>query len=374
MYGTAWRFHRLRNLIITNLFNILLLLKKVKIIYSFPEASTLRLEPYTMKTAFVTGGTGFIGSHLVERLLARGYAVRCLVRDPQKLGYLSALPVEKFYGDLFSTSVLEKAIEGVDCVYHVAGVVASKTKEGFYKGNRDATRNIIEVTARVNPTLKKFIHVSSLAAVGPGVGQTPVDENTPFHPITTYGKSKMAAEEEVLKFNTVLPITIVRPPAVYGPRDPATFDFFKTIYGGLEPIVGFTDKFVTLVHSSDLVSGIVLAGESTVSAGQTYFLGSEKIYSWNEIGTVTKQVMGKKALRIRLPEPLVYAVAAVVGFFASFGSKPSVLNFEKGRDMVQANWTVDVSKAKRELGFKQEMELAEGVRQTVKWYIDNKWM
>jgi dihydroflavonol-4-reductase len=327
-----------------------------------------------MNIAFVTGGTGFIGSHLVDRLLAKGYTVRCLVRDPNKLGYLANLPVEKYYGDLFSTDVLEQAMTGADYVYHVAGVVASKTKEGFYRGNRDATRNIIETVARVNPRLKKFIHVSSLAAVGPGTDQIPVDETTPFHPITTYGKSKMEAEREVLKFTGTLPITIVRPPAVYGPRDTATFDFFKTIYGGLEPIVGFTDKYVTLVHSSDLVSGIVLAGEHPAAAGQTYFLGSEKIYSWNEIGTVTKQVMGKKALRIRLPVPLVYAVAATVGFFASFGAKPSVLNYEKGRDMVQGNWTVDVSKARRELGFKQEMELAEGIRQTVKWYLDKKWM
>ncbi|HLP15901.1 MAG TPA: NAD-dependent epimerase/dehydratase family protein [Bacteroidota bacterium] len=327
-----------------------------------------------MKTAFVTGGTGFIGSHLVERLIGRGYTVRCLVRDTKRLGYLEHLPVEIFNGDLFSNDVLEKAMTGVDYVYHVAGVVASKTKEGFYKGNRDATRNLIEIAARVNPGMKKFIFVSSLAAVGPGVGTTPVDETMAYHPITTYGKSKMEAELEVKKFNDRLPIVIVRPPAVYGPRDPATFDFFKTIYGGLEPIVGFTDKYVTLVHSTDLVTGIVLAGECEKTSGQTYFLGSEKIYSWNEIGSVTKQVMKKKAFRIRLPEPLVYAVAATVGFFTSFGAKPSVLNFEKGRDMVQSNWTVDVSKAKRDFGFRQEVDLAEGVRQTVQWYIDNKWM
>ena len=328
----------------------------------------------TQPTAFVTGGTGFIGSHLVERLLSHNYKVRCLVRDEKKLGYLQNLPVEIFVGDLFSTAVLEKAITGVDYVYHVAGVVASKTKEGFYKGNRDATRSIIETTHRVNPTLKKFIHVSSLAAVGPGSGTTPVNESTSYHPITTYGKSKMEAEKEVLKFKDRLPITIVRPPAVFGPRDTATFDFFKTIDKGIEPLVGFSEKYVSLVHSTDLVSGIMLAGESEKAIGQTYFLGSETFYSWTEIGYVSKEVMQKKALRVRLPEPLVFAVAATVGFFSRFSEKPSVLNFEKGRDMVQENWCCDISKATTELGYKQSVALADGIRETVQWYRANGWM
>ena len=326
------------------------------------------------RTAFVTGGTGFIGSHLVERLLGRGYTVRCLVRNEKKKGYLEKLPVDFFVGDLFSTAVLDKAIAGVDYVYHVAGVVGSRTKEGFYSQNRDGTRNIAESASRVNPHLTKFIFVSSGAAVGPATASSMVDETTPYHPITTYGKSKMAAELEVLKFSGSLPITIVRPTAVYGPRDPATFDYFNTINKGLEPLVGFKDKLVSLVHSTDLVSGIVLAGESDRSAGQTYFLGSDRAYSWREIGDVTKQVMGRKALRVRLPEPLVYAVAVVAGFFSSFSEKPSVLNFEKGRDMVQDYWTFDSSKAKQELGYSPAVTLPAGIKETVEWYKTNGWM
>ena len=325
-------------------------------------------------TAFVTGGTGFIGSHLVERLLSRGYKVRCLIRNEKKKGYLEKLPVDFFTGDLFSSAVLDKGISGVDYVYHVAGVVGSRNKEGFYKQNRDGTKNIAESASRVNHHLKKFIFVSSGAAVGPANASTMVDELTPYHPITTYGKSKMEAELEVLKFKSTLPITIVRPTAVYGPRDPATFDYFNTINKGLEPLVGFKDKFVSLVHSTDLISGIVLAGESDKAAGQIYFLGSDRPFTWREIGDATKQVIGKKALRVRLPEPLVYAVAMTAGLLSSFSEKPSVLNFEKGRDMVQDYWTFDSTKAKRDLGYAPAIALSEGIKETVAWYKKNGWM
>ena len=325
-------------------------------------------------TAFVTGGTGFIGSHLVERLLSEGYAVRCLIRDINKPGYLKNLPVELYNGNLFSSSILEKALTGVDFVYHVAGVVGSKTKEGFYSQNRDGTKNLAESAARANPRVKKFILVSSGAAVGPAFSSKSIDESVAYHPITTYGKSKMQAELEVLKFRETFPITIVRPTVVYGPRDPATFDYFNTINKGLEPLVGFHDKFVNMVYASDLVNGIILAGESANSTGQSYFLGSDRGYSWREIGDITKKVMGKKSLRIRLPEPLVYAVAATAGLFSFFSEKPSVLNFEKGRDMVQDYWIFDISKARRELGYNPTINLEEGIRETISWYKTNGWM
>ncbi len=328
----------------------------------------------TQPIAFVTGGTGFIGSHLVERLLSKGYKVRCLVRNPNKPGFLKGLPIEIFEGDLFSTSVLEKGIVGAHYVFHVAGVVAAKKKEEFYRYNRDGTKNIIQVTARVNPGVMKFVHISSQTAVGPGVGKNPVNEKTPARPITTYGKSKLASEQEVLKFKENIPVTILRVAAVYGPRDTATFDYFKSAHMGLELMIGFRDTYVSLVHAHDIVSGIILAGESKKSVGQIYFLGSEKFYTWNEIGYITRHVLNKKLLRIRVPKPLVFVVAGISGVVSSFKEKPSVLNFEKAYDLIQDNWCCDITKARTELGYKQEVTLEDGVRETVKWYLDNKWM
>ncbi len=324
--------------------------------------------------AFVTGGTGFIGSHVVNRLLSKGYSVRCLVRNSKKLGYLKDLPIEIFEGDLFSNGALERGIEGAQYVYHVAGVVAAKTKEEFYRGNRDATRNIIEITSRVNPSVKKFVHISSQTATGPGSGKTPVTETTPYHPITTYGKSKMESELQVLKFKEKIPVTILRLPAVYGPRDPATFDYFKSAYMGLELMIGFKDTYVSLAHCHDIVSGILLAGESEKSNGEIYFLGSEQFYTWSEIGFVTRKVMNRKTLRIRVPKPLVFVVGGISEIASKFKEKPSVLNFEKSYDLIQDNWCCDISKAKKDLDYKQEVTLSDGIKETVQWYLDNKWM
>ncbi len=324
--------------------------------------------------AFVTGGTGFIGSHLVERLLKKNYTVRCLVRNPKNPGYLKNLPVEMYEGDLFSTAVLEQGIEGADYVFHLAGVVAAKRKEDFFRYNRDGTKNIIETAARVNPSLKKFVHISSQTAAGPGKGKEPVNEFTEPKPITSYGKSKLASEQEVLKFQDKIPVTILRVAAVYGPRDSATFDYFKSAYMGLELLIGFHDTYVSLVHVHDIVSGIVLAGESSNSNSQIYFLGSEKFYTWNEIGSVTKTVLKKKLLRIRVPKFFVFVIGGISGFLSTFKSKPSVLNFEKAYDLTQDNWCCDISKAQQQLGYKQEISLENGVQETVQWYLDNKWM
>ena len=147
----------------------------------------------------ITGATGFIGGHLVESLHARGHRLRCLVRSTSNLSWIKHLSIEYVYGDLFDHAVLRAAVNGVDCVYHVAGTTKAKTKEAYFRGNHLATENLLTAVLEANPTLKRFIHVSTQAAVGPSAGNTAVDESTPFHPITNYGVSKMEAEKECLR-------------------------------------------------------------------------------------------------------------------------------------------------------------------------------
>lgn len=324
----------------------------------------------------ITGANGFIGSHLVDKLLERGAEITCLARKSSNLQWLENKPIKFVIGDLFNMEALKQLVKDADYVYHVAGVVKSKTRQGYFHGNSDATRYMLESCLLHNTTLSKFMYLSSQAAVGPSPDvDRPVDETTPYHPITTYGESKKAAEEIVMSYQNKIPVTIVRPPAVYGPRDTEIFIFFQTIEKGVNPLIGFADTRVSLIHSSDLVDGIILAGESQKSIGQIYFISSELLYGWEECGKFAAKLMGKKhPFHLRVPHVLVFTIAAGAEFIARFQKQAATLNIEKARDITQRYWTCDVSKAKRELGFTQKISLEAGFEQTIRWYRDHGWL
>jgi len=324
--------------------------------------------------ALVTGATGFIGSHLVELLLKKNHAVRVLLRKTSDTIWLNGLQVEYAYGDLFDEAALHKAVADVDYVYHSAGVTKAKTKEEYFRGNTEGTKNILEATLRRNPALKRFVQISSQTAAGPSPSKLPVTEEAPCHPITSYGRSKLRAEEICLEKRDALPITIVRPPAVYGPRDKDIFEFFNTMSKGLQPMVGLHEKYVSLIHVSDLVRGFVMAAESDVSKGGIYFISSRSIYGWKEVGEITRRLMARSVVRLRIPAPGVYAIAGVSEFFGLFSKKPVLINFEKARDMVQSYWTCDSSKAKRDFGYEEEISLEQGIRSTLDWYKSRGWL
>jgi nucleoside-diphosphate-sugar epimerase len=324
--------------------------------------------------ALVTGGNGFIGSHLVELLLSKHYSVRCLVRKTSDLTWLKGLNVELVYGDLFDANALRESVKGVDYVYHSAGVTKAKKKEDYYRGNTTGTKNLLAATMEHNSTLKRFVHISSQTAAGPSPTKTPITEETEPHPITTYGKSKWLSEKECLKVMTTIPITIVRPPVVYGPRDKDVFEFFNTTSKGLQPMVGFGEKYVSMIHVQDLIRGFILAGESEKSVGRTYFISSKDMYDWKRIGDITREAMGTSAVRIRIPEFAVYVIAAIAELFGLFSRKPALINFEKARDMLQDYWTCDPSKAMKDFGFEEKISLPEGIRSTIEWYRQHNWL
>ncbi len=324
----------------------------------------------------ITGATGFIGSHLAELLHAEGFELKALTRATSDTRYIKSLPIEYVGGSLSDVDSLRQAVEGVDYIYHVAGVVAAKNRQGFFEGNQIATRNLLEATIRYNPNLTRFVHVSSQAAVGPSSSESsPVDETAPFRPITTYGESKAAAEREVLERMSILPATIVRPPAVYGPRDVGVYTFFQTVAKGFKPLIGFGRKVVSLVHVEDLARGIAGAGQSEGGVGQTYFISSEEFYTWEQVGAVAARALGKSvSINLRVPHAVIYAAAGVSDFLGRFRAKPPIFDFEKGKDITQAFWTCSVEKARRDFGYHQRMSIEEGVTSTVEWYRKHGWL
>ena len=324
--------------------------------------------------AVVTGANGFVGSHLVDLLLSRQYRVRCITREKSDLKWLTGKDVEIYNCGLFDKEGLRRAIKDAEYIFHVAGVVKSKKPEGYFRGNVDTTKYLLDIATEFRESIKKFVVVSSQTVAGPSLNEKPVVENDKPNPITTYGRSKLAEEELAKSYMDKLPITICSAPAVYGERDTEIFIFFQTFNKGLFTTIGFDRKLISLIHVNDLVRGFLLAAENKIADGQTYFISSEKFYTWEEVGEVTKRVMKKKPLHVKVPHSVVYTLATVAQFFALFSSKPATLNIEKARDITRHAWICSTEKAIKELNYHQEISIEEGIKRTVDWYKEKKWL
>ncbi|WP_340104705.1 NAD-dependent epimerase/dehydratase family protein [Rhodohalobacter sp. 8-1] len=321
--------------------------------------------------AFVTGGTGFIGSHLAESLMnSADYSeVRCLVRNREK--WLASKPYTRIHGDLSSITALREALTGVDTLYHLAGVVSAPTQKEFNRANVDATENLLRVAEQAG--VSNIVVLSSLAAAGPSNG-APKMESDPMEPVSMYGKSKWLMEKMIRKtVNDEMSVKILRPPAVYGPREDQIYTLFKLMKFGITPIVGDGRKpKLSMVYVSDMVDGIVKAAADSRKGIHTYFI-SGQITCWQEIKEIADTVFGKKSISLKIPPAAVKKVAGFIETTATlFGSYP-VVNREKAREMV-LEWTCSTQKAEKELGYQPKISLEEGISRTLHWYKKHKWL
>lgn len=322
--------------------------------------------------AFVTGGTGFVGSHLVESLLKQGVTVRAMVRTDPK--WLKGLDVEIVKGDLFTPEALRDGLSGVDEVFHVAGLTRARTQEELDKANVEGTVNLLTAIRKVVPDLLHLQVTSSLAAVGPS-GESALLEDAPLNPLSRYGISKARMEVAIREYFADLSPTIIRPPAVYGPREADIYTIIRTAdKQRVFPIVGNPSrKVMSLVHVDDLVNGMIQASQTEASRGRTYFVGSQDIYSWGEIRDAVRDALGKRLLTVSVPPGLATAVGAIVESGAGlFGQYPA-LNREKAREGCAA-WVCSIEAAEKDFGYSQQVRLAEGMVETIAWYRENKWL
>lgn len=327
------------------------------------------------RISVVTGANGFVGSHLVDLLLEKGHKVRCIVRKSSNLRWLENKNVEIYDCGLFDKDGLKNVLKDADYLFHVAGVVKAKNEEGYRKGNVETTKNLLDVILDVNHKIKRVIIVSSQTAAGPNKLGEHVNENTIPHPITRYGKSKLEQENLAKTYMDKIPISIVRAPAVFGERDTEIYLVFRTYKKmRLMTLIGFNRKELSLIYVKDLVKGIYLSAITDKAANETFFIGSEKQYTWQEIGKIIAKVFGQKALTLRIPHSIVFAVAAVAQFFSYFSKNAATFNIEKAKDFVQEAWTMDISKAKNDLNFREDYTLEEALTNTISWYRDNKWL
>lgn len=328
---------------------------------------------------FVTGATGFVGSHLVDALLKDGHEVVCLVRDRGKAArVLSGRPVRMVAGDLFTGAALEEGCRGAHVVVHVAGLIAARSREEFHAVNAQATARLVEMARRAAPGLRRFVYLSSLSAAGPTRRGHPLSEEAPARPVSEYGKSKLAGEDAVRSGG--VPWTVVRPPAVYGPGDRETLRAFRFARWGVIPQYGRPNQELSLIQVEDLARAVI-AATAPACEGRIYFASHPEIATWREamtaIFTAALAALGRRPRRPRflpIPAPLTHAMLHVLGTAARVAGRATILSPDKGTELLAEAWTCASAALSRDTGWNAEIDLRTGLPTTAQWYASHGWL
>lgn len=317
--------------------------------------------------AFVTGGTGFLGSHLIDRLLEDPDAeVHALVRNPAKTRWLKGKErVCVLEGDLLE---VPKLPSGLTAVFHLAGMTKAYKSSDYYTVNQLGTASLFRALAAVEGS-PRVIHISSMAAAGPSAPGSPCREDAPARPVSPYGASKLAAEREALAFKDRFPLVILRLGAVYGPRDEDFLEIFRWIRKGVLPLYGRGKKTLSLCSVEDAVRAALLAAQADIPSGEIFNIADARPWTWEELGETAARCFGRRLVRVRIPPWAAFLASAASTGVGRLRRKPLTLNLSKFRDMKQDAWEADVRKAREVLGFEARVSLEDGLRGTLEWYV-----
>ena len=323
---------------------------------------------------FITGGTGFIGSHLIEYLLPKEAEIYALVRNPSNLRWLTPIrdKIHILKGDLFN---LPDIPSDIDYVFHLAGITKSSlTKiKNYYLINHKGTANLLNFFQSKKTSLKKFIYLSSLSVAGPCKVESPYKEDDPPNPISHYARSKLLGEKEVLSFKDSFPVVIIRTPGIYGPRDKDFLSALKTVKKGF--FISFGKKvWLSLCYVKDLAEGMFLASQIDVKSGEIFNIADSKIYTWEEFCLTAAQIMKRKVKKITIFVPLIYPICLITEISSIFSKQDLIINFDRIRELKQEAWVCSNQKARKFLNFTPRYSLKQGLGETISWYIKNNWL
>ena len=322
----------------------------------------------------LTGGTGFVGGHVAHRLAAAGHGVRALTRGRDDAGVLAASGAEQVRGSLEDADSLRAAVAGVEVVVHGAGLIKARRTSEYMAVNGEGTLRLLEAAAAARPRPRRFVLVSSLAAQGPSPDGRPLDEGAPARPVSHYGASKLRGERIARAFVDRMEMVVVRPPAVYGPRDRETLEFFRLAARGIRARFLGEDLRLVLVHVEDLAEGIAAAAAVPAAAGGTFHLCHPEVATLGGVMDLMATAVGRRGVALSIPRPVLRAAAFASEHAASLLGRIPDLAVDKARELGALEWTADPTAARRVLGWEARIPLAQGIPSTARWYREKGWL
>ncbi len=320
---------------------------------------------------FVTGATGFVGRHAAMALAAGGHELVCLARSRERARHLEEAGHEIVEGHLLDDAALSRGAAGADAVVHVAGLIAARSGTEMRRVNVEGTARLARACHDSPP--RRFVLVSSLAAGGPSLPGAPVSENRPAAPVSVYGLSKLGGERAARRgLPSETELTIVRPPAVYGPYDRGLLDLFTAAARGIRLSLGGGD--VSIVHGADLAQGIRAALESSAAAGRTYYVANDESHSMDDLLARISRALGVPARVVRLPRCLLRLAGVLAEEVARLRGETPPFSRDKVREFLAPGWVCDSSRAAQDLGWRATHALDEGLAETAAWYREQSWI
>lgn len=333
-----------------------------------------------MTRVLITGATGFIGGHLVQCCQAAGQTVRAAVRASSKTDALEAAGVECVLADVTDAAALTSAMDGVEVVHHLAGEMRAFDRASFDRVNIGGVEAILEAAA-AQPTPPAVVIASSIAAAGPAPDARPLHESDPPAPVSRYGESKLAAEASAKARSGAVPVSVVRPPIVFGERDKESLMLFQTAARGLQPVPGLGADLASLVHAEDLAElfiAVAARGERLSPDGPPgeglYFGAFDDHPTLTELGHRLGRALGRRVRIIPSPRFLTHVVGAASELWSRSTGRQSVLHRDKAREAVAGHWICSPEKAERTLGWAPARELDTRLKEVADWYRAEGWL
>jgi nucleoside-diphosphate-sugar epimerase len=323
----------------------------------------------------LTGASGFVGSHILDLLIARDIPTAILLRSTSRRRFIEPLSsrIDVRIGSVSEPASLPAALEGITHVIHCAGCTKAIGSSEYYRINRDGTRNLVEAVNRRQGAVQQFILISSLAASHPARADTPAREDDESAPVTEYGRSKLAGER-VLREHARIPYAILRPAAVYGPRDGDFLLMFKAARARWVPSFGAGRQQLSLVYVEDVARAVLACLERPAIENRIYNVAHAEVLTAHALTAEIGRQLGVNTIQIPLPTPLLWPVCLVGEAIARISGRPSIVNLQKYPELAAPGWVCDSRRLRDELGCEPTTGLKDGIARTLAWYRQQGWL